>query len=79
MKIFNDLRLELDHPNWSVGPELALIDTILNKHLKLYEIVAEDINESTQNSKWGRQDSPTESVKGYAGVNARHLTPGRAR
>jgi IS5 family transposase len=59
MKILNDLRLKLDNPNWSVDPELALIDTILNQNPKLYEIVAEDINGLNQSSKLGRQDSPT--------------------
>jgi IS5 family transposase len=59
MKILNDLRLKLDNPNWAVDPELALIDTILNQNPKLYEIVAEDINELNQNGDRGRQDSPT--------------------
>ena len=59
MKILNDMRLKIDNPNWAVDPELALIDTILNQNPKLYEIVAEDINELNQNSDRGRQDSPT--------------------
>jgi len=59
MKIFNDLRLKLENPNWALDPELALIDTILNEKPSLYKIVAPDIMELNKNSKEGRQDSPT--------------------
>ncbi len=59
MKILNDLRLKLEKPIWALDPELALIDTILNENLKLYEIVAPDIMELNKSSEMGRQDSPT--------------------
>jgi IS5 family transposase len=59
MRIFNDLRLKLEKPIWALDPELALIDTILNENVKLYEIVAPDILELNKSSNMGRQDSPT--------------------
>jgi transposase, IS5 family len=59
MKILNDLRLKLEKPIWALDPEMALIDTILDEHPRLYEIVAPDIMELNKNSEVGRQDSPT--------------------
>jgi len=59
MKILNDLRLKLEKPNWALNPELALIDTILNEHPRLYEIIVADIMGLNKNSEVGRQDSPT--------------------
>jgi transposase, IS5 family len=59
MKILNELRLKLDNPNWALDPELGLIDTILNKNPRLYEIVGPDIMELNKSSTVGRQDSPT--------------------
>lgn len=58
-KIFNDLRLKFDSPNWALDPELALIDTILEQHPELFEIVKGDIIGIGKNSETGRQDSPT--------------------
>ncbi len=59
MKILNELRLKLDNPNWALDPELALIDTILNENMGLYEIVVADIKDLNKSSNVGRQDSPT--------------------
>ncbi len=59
MKILNDLRLKLEKPNWALDPELALIDTILNKNPRLYEIIAPDMMDLNKSSEMGRQDSPT--------------------
>jgi len=59
MRILNELRLKLEKPIWALDPELALIDTILNENLKLYEEVAPDIMELSKSSNMGRQDSPT--------------------
>lgn len=58
-KIFNDLKLKFDSPNWALDPELALIDTVLEQHPELYEIVRGDIIGIGKNSEIGRQDSPT--------------------
>jgi len=59
MKILNELKLKFEKPIWALAPELALIDTILNEHPRLYEIVAPDIMELNKSSTVGRQDSPT--------------------
>lgn len=58
-KILNDLKLKFDNPNWALDPELALIDTVLEQHSELYEIVKEDITSIGKDSEIGRQDSPT--------------------
>ncbi len=38
-KILNDLKLKLEKTNWTLDPELALIDTVLEQHPELLEIV----------------------------------------
>lgn len=58
-KILNDLKLKFDNPNWALDPELALIDTILEQHPELYDIVKRDIISIGKDSEIGRQDSPT--------------------
>jgi IS5 family transposase len=58
-KILNDLKLKFDNANWALDPELALIDTVLEQHPELYEIVKEDIKRIGKDSEAGRQDSPT--------------------
>ncbi len=58
-KIFNDLKLRFEDPNWALDPELALIDTVLEQHPELYEIVKGDIIGIGKDSEIGRQDSPT--------------------
>ena len=58
-KILNDLKLKFDNANWALDPELALIDTVLEQHPELYEIVKEDIERIGKDSEAGRQDSPT--------------------
>jgi len=44
-KILNDLKLKFDNPNWALDPEFALIDTVLEQHPELIEIVKGDIND----------------------------------
>jgi IS5 family transposase len=58
-KILNGLKLKFDNANWALDPELALIDTVLEQHPELYEIVKEDIKTIGKDSEAGRQDSPT--------------------
>jgi len=59
MKIFNDLKLKFEHPDWSLNPEFGLIDTVLEKHPEVWEEVRQDIMEGTSSSKFGRKDIPT--------------------
>jgi len=58
-KILNDLKLRFENPNWALDPELALIDTVLEQHPGLFEIVKGDIIGIGKDSEIGRQDSPT--------------------
>ena len=58
-KILNDLKLRFENPNWALDPELALIDTVLEQHPELFELVKGDIIGIGKDSELGRQDSPT--------------------
>jgi IS5 family transposase len=58
-KILNDLKLSFENPNWALDPELALIDTVLEQHSELFELVKGDIIGIGKDSEIGRQDSPT--------------------
>ena len=58
-KILNDLKLKFEAALWALDPELALIDTILEEHPELFEIVKGDIVGIGKDSTTGRQDSPT--------------------
>lgn len=59
MKLFNDLKLKFEHPDWSRNPEFGLIDTILEQHPELWEDVRADIIAGTTSSRFGRKDTPT--------------------
>ena len=59
MKIFNDLLIKFEKPDWSKNPEFGLIDTILEKHPELYDIITVDILSGIQESVFGRKDNPT--------------------
>lgn len=59
MKLFNELCLKFEETDWSLNPEFGLIDTILEKHLELYEIVAPDILPANKASLFGRGDVPS--------------------
>lgn len=59
MKILNDLKLQFENGQWEIDPELALIDTILNKHAEFYQLFAEDVMKENANNDLGRKDGPT--------------------
>ena len=59
MKIFNDLLLQFEQSNWARDPQLALIDTLLNKHPELYKILQNDILKDTKSNELGRKDTPS--------------------
>lgn len=59
MKIFNDLKLKFEHPDWSRNPAFGLVDTILEQHPDLWEEVRADIIAGTTSSNFGRKDIPT--------------------
>ena len=59
MKLFNELKLKFEKSDWSMNPEFGLIDTILETHPELYDIVRDDILSRVQESVFGRKDNPT--------------------
>lgn len=59
MKLFQDLVLKFEHPNWSKNPEFGLLDTILENHPKLIKFVEDDILEGITYSEFGRGDMPS--------------------
>src|SRR6266478_5313025 len=59
MRILQELRLQFENRQWCLDPDLALIDTILEKHLEIYELVREDLADLNKDSAMGRQDSPS--------------------
>ncbi|MFB6307307.1 MAG: ISNCY family transposase [Flavobacteriales bacterium] len=59
MKLFNDLKLKFEHPDWSRNPEFGLLDTILEQNPSLYAHLKDDIAEGMSPSKFGRKDTPT--------------------
>ena len=59
MKLFEPLKLKFEDPDWARNPEFGLIDTILEKHPHLLEIVSGDITEGNRDSNFGRGDTPS--------------------
>ncbi|MBW6481687.1 MAG: hypothetical protein K0B10_01375 [Vicingaceae bacterium] len=59
MKLFNDLRLKFEKPDWARDPELGLIDTILELHPHLIALLSEDITRGQKPSVFGRKDTPS--------------------
>lgn len=59
MKLFNELTLKFEKPNWANNPEFALLDTILEAHPELIYILKEDIARGRKNNQFGRGDTPT--------------------
>jgi len=59
MKIFNDLLLKFEKPDWSVNPEFCVIDTILESRPDLILMLKSDIVGSERASTFGRQDTPS--------------------
>jgi IS5 family transposase len=59
LKLLNDLKLQFEKELWALSPELAVMDTILNQHPEIYEIVKNDITMGEESSSFGRQDKPT--------------------
>ena len=59
MKLLNDLGLQFEKELWALSPELTVMDTVLNQHPEIYELVREDITKGKESSGVGRQDMPT--------------------
>jgi IS5 family transposase len=59
MKLFEDLTLKFEKPDWSRNPEFGVIDTILEKHSDIYLLMEDDIRRNSKESRFGRGDVPT--------------------
>lgn len=59
MKLFNDLALKFEKPDWKENPEFGLIDTILETHPEIITLVSNDLAELTKSTNYGRKDTPT--------------------
>jgi IS5 family transposase len=59
MKLFNDLKLKFEHPDWSKNTEFGLIDTILENHPNLILMLKDDVLKGEAEGNFGRGDSPT--------------------
>lgn len=59
MKLFDDIKIKFERPDWARDPELGLIDTILEKNPNLVALLAEDITQGKKASTFGRKDTPS--------------------
>jgi IS5 family transposase len=59
MKLFEELTLKFEKPDWSRNPEFGVIDTILEKHSDIYLLMEDDIRRNSKESRFGRGDVPT--------------------
>jgi len=59
MKLFSDLTIKFEQANWARNPEFGLMDTILDQHPDLLDIVKEDIVGGNKNNGFGRGDVPS--------------------
>jgi len=59
MKLFNELVLKFEKPDWNANPEFGLIDTILESHPEIIELISTDLTGLIKSSNYGRKDTPT--------------------
>ena len=59
MKLLNELKLQFEKELWALNPELAVIDTILEKHPEMIEMVSQEITSGQKGNALGRKDMPT--------------------
>jgi len=59
MKLFEEFKLKFERPDWSRNLELGLIDTILEQHPHLINLLGEDITRGQKSSVFGRKDTPS--------------------
>lgn len=59
MKIFNELLLKFEKPDWSSNPEFCVIDTVVESRPDIILMLKSDIIGSERASTFGRQDTPS--------------------
>jgi len=80
MKLFEDLMIKFEKPDWSRNTELGLFDTILEQRPDLLLILQKDITAGTKQNIFGRKDIPSVEhivraaiYKEMKGLDYRHL------
>ena len=59
MKIFEELKLKFERPDWARSPEFGVIDTILELHSDIFLLFKDDIRGKSADNQFGRGDVPT--------------------
>ena len=59
MKLFTDLKLKFEKEDWKRNTEFALIDSILEMHPEIFNILKADICEQEKESVFGMKDTPS--------------------
>ena len=59
MKLFSDLTIKFEQPNWAKNPGFGLMDTVLEQRPDLLDIVSCDIVGDNKNTSFGRGDVPS--------------------
>lgn len=59
MKLFEELRIKFEKPDWSRDTELGLFDAILEQHPHILFLLQDDIVAGTSKSIFGRKDTPS--------------------
>lgn len=59
MRVFEDLKIKFEKPDWARNPELGLIDTVFERHPHLIALLAGDITSGQKAGTFGRGDTPS--------------------
>jgi IS5 family transposase len=59
MALFHEFKQKIGQADWSKNPELGMIDTILESHPGLLDLVRADITSGQKESNFGRKDMPS--------------------
>jgi IS5 family transposase len=59
MKIYEELTLKFEEPQWAIAPEFAVMDVVLEKHPEVIKFVEADVTAGLKNNGFGRGDTPS--------------------
>jgi IS5 family transposase len=59
MRVLSELQVKFSQPQWHLDPELAIFDTVLERHPELLDVVKDEVLGVGKQNGLGRQDSPT--------------------
>jgi IS5 family transposase len=59
MQLFEELRIKFENSDWSLDPELGLIDTIIENHPEFIHLFKSDVMGKSSQSQFGRGDCPS--------------------